>query len=52
MADRTLDILRREALWFEPTADGVHPLVDAVENARLVLIGEATSGPRCHGTHS
>jgi hypothetical protein len=49
MADRTLDILRREALWFEPTADGVHPLV---ENARLVLMGEATSGRRCHGTHS
>src|SRR5687768_3881543 len=46
MADRTLDILRREALWFEPTADGVHPLVDAIGNARLVLIGEAT-----HGTH-
>jgi erythromycin esterase-like protein len=46
MADRTLDILRHEALWFEPTADGLQPLVDAVGNAGLVLIGEAT-----HGTH-
>jgi len=41
-----LDQVRREALWFEPTSDGLRPLSDAVRNARLVLIGEAS-----HGTH-
>jgi erythromycin esterase-like protein len=46
MADRTLDILRHDARWFEPTTAGLHPLIEAVGNARLVLIGEAT-----HGTH-
>jgi erythromycin esterase-like protein len=44
--DPALDIVRREALWFEPTADGLDPLVEAIGNAPLVLIGEAT-----HGTH-
>jgi erythromycin esterase-like protein len=46
MADAALDVVRREALWFESTADGLRPLVDAIGNAHLVLIGEAT-----HGTH-
>jgi erythromycin esterase-like protein len=46
MADATLDVVRHEALWFEPTTDGLRPLVDAIGDARLVLIGEAT-----HGTH-
>lgn len=46
MADAALGVVRREALWFEPTADGLRPLVDAIGEARLVLIGEAT-----HGTH-
>jgi putative phosphoribosyl transferase len=41
-----LEAIRREALWFEPTADGLGHLVDAVADAELVLIGEAT-----HGTH-
>jgi hypothetical protein len=25
MADRTLETLRRESLWFEPVGQGVHP---------------------------
>lgn len=40
------EVVRNEALWFEPVADGLAPLVDAIGDARLVLIGEAT-----HGTH-
>jgi erythromycin esterase-like protein len=46
MADPAIDVVGREALWFEPTDEGFRPLVDAIGNARLVLIGEAT-----HGTH-
>jgi erythromycin esterase-like protein len=38
-----LDIVRREALWFEATPDGLRPLIDAGK-ATLVLIGEATHG--------
>src|SRR2546423_1321934 len=41
-----LDTIRREARWFEPTIDGLHPLLDAIGDAPMVLIGEAT-----HGTH-
>jgi erythromycin esterase-like protein len=44
--DAVVEVVRREALWFEPTADGMMPLLNAVGDARLVLIGEAT-----HGTH-
>ena len=44
--DDELEIVRHEALWFESSADGLAPLVDAIGDARLVLIGEAT-----HGTH-
>jgi erythromycin esterase-like protein len=44
--DRTIDDIRDAAFWFEMGADGVAPLLEAVGDARIVLIGEAT-----HGTH-
>jgi erythromycin esterase-like protein len=44
--DPAVEIVRRDALWFEPTADGMGPLLEAIGDSRLVLIGEAT-----HGTH-
>lgn len=45
-AGHAVDIVRREALWFEPAPDGVDPLIEAIGDAPLVLIGEAS-----HGTH-
>jgi Erythromycin esterase len=42
--DPAIEVVQREALWFEPTADGMGPLVEAIGDARLVLIGEATYG--------
>jgi erythromycin esterase-like protein len=39
-----LDIVRRDALWFESTAGGLRPLLEAIGDASVVLIGEATHG--------
>jgi erythromycin esterase-like protein len=45
MKDRdALEAVKHAALWFEPGLDGLAPLVDAVGNASVVLIGEATHG--------
>lgn len=41
-----LDVVRHEAFWFDPAPDGFGPLLEAIDDARLVLIGEAS-----HGTH-
>jgi erythromycin esterase-like protein len=46
MADTALEIVRREAQWFEPSGEGLSSLLERVKDARVVLIGEAT-----HGTH-
>jgi erythromycin esterase-like protein len=41
-----LDVIRHDALWFEDTPGGMDALVEAIGEARVVLIGEAS-----HGTH-
>jgi erythromycin esterase-like protein len=46
MADATLEAVRDAALWFEAGTDGLGPLLEAIGDASLVLIGEAS-----HGTH-
>jgi erythromycin esterase-like protein len=46
VSDHGIDVVRRAAVWFEPSPDGFGPLLEAIGSARLVLIGEAT-----HGTH-
>jgi len=43
---RAIEALRHASRWFEPAADGFGAVLDAVGDAQLVLIGEAS-----HGTH-
>jgi len=44
--DPAIDAVRDAALWFEDGREGVQPIVEAIGDARIVLIGEAS-----HGTH-
>src|SRR5919198_1301955 len=46
MPGDTLEAVRHAAEWFDFGHGGVHAIVEAVANADVVLIGEAT-----HGTH-
>ena len=46
MSRAALEAIRHAAVWFEPTTDGLDPLLESIGDARLVLIGEAS-----HGTH-
>jgi erythromycin esterase-like protein len=46
VAGSALDVIRSAARPLETSRDGLRPLAEAVGDARLVLIGEAT-----HGTH-
>src|SRR5262245_28361073 len=40
--DTAADVVARHALWFEPDADGMAPLLAAIGDASYVLIGEAS----------
>ena len=45
MSDREeVEAVRHAALWFEPTRHGLRPLLDLIDDAHVVLIGEGTRG--------
>jgi erythromycin esterase-like protein len=39
-----LDAIRHGARWFDDGPGGIHPILDAIGDARNVLIGEASHG--------
>jgi erythromycin esterase-like protein len=46
MPEPAIEVVRTEAIPFENVSRGLRPLLDAIGEARLVLLGEAS-----HGTH-
>jgi erythromycin esterase-like protein len=46
MSRAALEAVRHAAVWFEPTMDGLDPLLESIGDARLVLIGEASRHTR------
>src|SRR2546423_4741576 len=45
MNDREeVEAVRHAALWFEPSGPGLRPLLDLIDDAHVVLIGEGTRG--------
>jgi hypothetical protein len=43
MSADSVDAVRNAALWFEVDVNGFGPLIDAIGDAQVVLIGEAKS---------
>jgi erythromycin esterase-like protein len=39
-----VEAVKRAAFWFEPDPDGFGPLIEAIGDAQIVLIGEASHG--------
>jgi erythromycin esterase-like protein len=46
MPEPAIEVVRKQAIPFENVSRGLRPLLDAIGEARLVLLGEAS-----HGTH-
>jgi erythromycin esterase-like protein len=44
MRTDAVEAVKRAAFWFEPDPDGFSPLIEAIGDAQIVLIGEASHG--------